>query len=188
MKAIFKVEMTDLVGGIENFPIEVVEKMIEEQVKQGNQPDVVAFQRCHDASVALGGFDWDKTEEGYKFWWEVIMEGRFGMFFKKYPKKANLVYIVGDSECGEDIIKTLEKQGGINRHNYVGDSEGVLYYIEPNNNIIEICGVEGKDKNLYEVLLATYTRIDVEESALEVTMEEIAKMFGVDVSCLRIKE
>jgi hypothetical protein len=187
MKTIFKVEKADLVGAINEYPIEVVEKMIEEQVKQGNQPDVVAFQRCHDASVALGGFDWDKTEEGYKFWWEVIMEGRFGMFFKKYPKKANLVYIVGDSECGEDIIKTLEKQGGINRHNYVGDSEGVLYYIEPNNNHIEICDFE-KSPELWEVLLATYTAIEANEDVFEVTMEEIAEMFDVEVSNLRIKK
>ena len=32
MKTIFKVEQSDLVGDIKDFPIEVVEKMIEEQV------------------------------------------------------------------------------------------------------------------------------------------------------------
>jgi hypothetical protein len=37
------------------------------------------------------------------------------------------------------------------------------------------------------VLLATYTSIDAEQIILEVTMEEIAEKFGVDVSNLRIK-
>jgi hypothetical protein len=38
------------------------------------------------------------------------------------------------------------------------------------------------------VLLATYTPIVAEEIVLEVTMEEIAEKFGVDVNNLRIKK
>ena len=187
MKVIFKVEKSDLVGDIENFPIEVVQKMVEEQVKQGNEPDVEVFQRCAIAGADLGGFDWFRTND--PLFWTMVIDGKnFELFFTEYPKKSNLVYIVGDSEIGMDIIKTLEKQGGKNTHNYKGDSEGVLYFIEPNNNTIEICGVEGKEKNLFEVLLATYTRIDAEESVLEVTLDEIAEKFGVEVSNLRIKK
>lgn len=186
MKVIFNVEKSDLVGDIENFPIEVVEKMVEEQVKQGNKPDVEVFQRCAIAGAELGGFDWIKTKD--PLFWTMVIDGRnFELFFTEYPRKSN-VYIVGDSECGRDIIKTLEKHGGINRHKYVGKSEGVLYYINPNNNTIEMCVVEGKDVNLYEVLLATYTCIEAEESVLEVSMDEIAEKFGVEVSNLRIKK
>ena len=188
MKAIFKVEKSDLVGGIKDFPIEVVEKMIEEQIKQGFRPDVEVFQKFPDAGLNKKGFIWSKTENGYFFWKEVIEEGNFDFFFRIYPKKANLVYIRGDIEIGMDIIKTLEKHGGINIHEYCGNSDGVLYYIEPNNNTIEMCCIGGKDKNLYEVLLATYTAIDAVKCALEVTMEEIADKFGVDVNNLRIKK
>lgn len=187
MKAIFKVEQSDLVGGIKDFPIELVDKMIEEQVKQGNKADVEVFQKNITTDAEDGGFDWDKTDDDIDFWQEVIGEGNFDLFFKKYPKKANLVYIVGDSEIGVDIIKTLEKYGGINRHNYCGNTDGVLYYIDPNNDTIEMCDIFN-DKMLYEVLLATYTPIDIEESILEVTMEEIAEKFGVDVNILRIKK
>jgi hypothetical protein len=189
MKAIFNVEKSDLVGGIEYFPIEVVEKMIDEQVRQGCQPNVKVFQKYPSAGISDNGFDWSVSEDGYNFWQEVIGVGNFDLFFERYPKKANLVYIIGDSEIGMDIIKTLEKNGGKNTHDYIGDSDGVLYYIEPNNNTIEMCCLDGKDKILYEVLLATYTCIDAEEdSILEVTMEEIAKKFGVDVKNLRIKK
>lgn len=189
MKAIFKVEQSDLVGDIKDFPIEVVEKMIEEQVKQGNCPNVEVFQKYGSADVNDDGFTWGNTEDGDDFWMEVIDECNFDLFFKKYPKKnnTNLVYIVGDSEVGMDIIKTLEKYGGINHHGYCGNTDGVLYYIGPNNDTIEMCNVDN-DKMLYEVLLATYTPIEAEEIVLEVTMEEIAKKFGVDVTNLRIKK
>lgn len=188
MKAIFKVEKSDLVDGIKDFPIEVVEKMIEEQVRQGNKANIGAFQEYPFAGISDNGFDWSETKDGYDFWEEVIGEGNFDLFFEAYPKNLNLVYIVGDSEIGMDIIKTLEKHGGINLHNYKGDSDDVLYFIDPNNNTIEMCGFDGKDKILYDVLLATYTAIDAEESIFEVTMEEIAEKFGVDVNSLRIKK
>lgn len=186
MKVIFKIEQCDLVGNIKDFPIEVIEKMIEEQVKQGNYPDVKVFQNYITSDVDDGGFDWNETNGGYDFWLEVVDNRNFELFFKKYPKKANLVYIIGDSEIGMDIIKTLEKYGGINEHNYKGDKNDCVYYIEPNNKFIEICDFE-LNKMLYEVLLATYTPIDAEESIFVVSMEEVAKKFGVDVSKLLIK-
>lgn len=187
MKAIFKVEQSDLVGDIKDFPIEVVEKMIEEQVKQGNCPNVEVFQKYNRADRKRGGFNWDDAENTYGFWSVVINDCDFDLFFEKYPKKAKLVYIAGDSEIGKDIIKTLEKNGGINEHNYKGNKNDCVYYIEPNTNFIEICDFK-LNKMLFEVLLVTYTRIEAEESVLEVTMEEIAEKFGVDVSILRIKK
>lgn len=189
MKAIFKVEQSDLVGDIKDMPIEVVEKMIEEQVAQGNCPNVEIFQKNATTDADEGGFNWCRTNGGSSFWIEVIEGGNFELFFDKYPKekKTNLVYIVGDSEIGMDIIKTLEKYGGINEHGYKGTENDCVYYIEPNSNFIKICDFS-RDEKLYEVLMVTYTPIDAEESVLEVTMEEIAKKFGVDVTNLRIKK
>lgn len=190
MEAIFKVEQSDLVGDIKDFPIEVVEKMIEEQVKQGNYPNVEVFQNGITSDRNNDGFSWDDAEDGYDFWEDVIDNDNFDLFFEKYPKKnntnTNLVYIIGDSEIGMDIIKTLEKYGGINEHNYKGEKNEVVYYIEPNNNFIEIC--EFGNLKLWDVLLATYTPIDAEMGVLEVTMEEIAEKFGVDITNLRIKK
>lgn len=189
MKVIFKVEQSDLVGDIKDFPIEVVEKMIEEQVKQGNCPNVEVFQNYVSADDDDDGFSWCNTDDGNDFWLKVIDEGNFDLFFEKYPKKnnTNLVYIVGDSEVGRDIIKTLEKYGGINEHDYEGGCNNGIYYIDPNNNFIELCDFS-TEKKLYKVLLATYTPIDAEECVLEVTMEEIAEKFGVKISNLRIKK
>ena len=187
MKTIYKVEQSDLIGAIEGFPIEVVQKMIEEQVKQGNKADVSVFQNDNTCDEEDGGFKWEDTVDGDDFWADVIDNKNFDLFSKKYPKKTNLVYIVGDSEVGIDIIKTLEKYGGINFYNYDGSSDGCLYYIEPNNNTIEICDFCA-DAKLYEVLMVTYQPIDAEEFFIEVSMEQIAEKFGVDVNKLRIKK
>ena len=189
MNVIFKVEQSDLVGQIKNFPIEVVEEMIEEQVAQGNYPNVEVFQKNIYADAEDEGFDWELTTDGSKFWRDVASLQNFNVFFKKYPKKnnTNLVYIIGDSEIGMDIIKTLEKYGGINEHNLEGSRDDCVYYIEPNNNFIEVCDFEG-NLSLWDVLMATYTPIKAEEFIVEFTMEQIAEKFGVDVKNLRIKK
>ena len=82
----YKVKQSDLKGQIKDFPIEVVQKMVEKQVHQGNKADVKVFQESKRASYPCGGFDKDRTKEGTVFWKEVIVDGNFSQFFKKYPK------------------------------------------------------------------------------------------------------
>lgn len=78
------VEQSDLIGKIENFPIEVVQMMVDEQVGHGNEADVKVFQRWRKAAV--GGFVWARTDDGFDFWDEVICRENFDLFFSKYPK------------------------------------------------------------------------------------------------------
>ena len=83
----YKVIEKDLEGQIEGFPIEVVQRMVDCQVEQGNKADIVAFQKMVCSNPY--GFDWSKTEEGLNFWHEVIGNWNFNLFFQKYPKKNN---------------------------------------------------------------------------------------------------
>ena len=78
------VEQSDLIGKIENFPIEVVQMMVDEQVRQGNKADVKVFQRRNFASDS--GFIWAGAVNGFDFWEEVIRYKNFDLFFSKYPK------------------------------------------------------------------------------------------------------
>lgn len=187
MRHIVKIEQTDLIGEIANFPIEVVEKMIERQIEQTNKADVSIFQKSNTSDLLRGGFDWDKTEEDFKFWKEVINKKNFRMFFVNYPKK---VYIKTPSEkvYGMDVIHTLEKYGGINNHEYVGDTKNCIYYIGY-NNAIEMCELNKSiNIQLGNLIENTYEEINVEKTIIEVTMEDIAKMMGVEVSKIRIKK
>ena len=80
-----QVKESDLIGELEGFPIEVVQRMCEEQVAQGRKfnPEVFARFKFSEGE----GFSWEESIEGYSFWDEVIDEKNFNLFFEKYPKK-----------------------------------------------------------------------------------------------------
>lgn len=189
MKVSFKVEKIDIVDSmLEDFPVEVVEKMLEEQIKQGNAPSLEVFFDNLIADKLQGGFTWNETEDGDEFWEAVIQNDNFDLFFEKYPKHNNLVYVVGNgNEVGEYVISTLEKYGGVNKHEYTGNNRGDYYFIDPITKYIEIADKD-VNKFTYNVVKTTFTRIDIEIPIIELTMEEIANKFGVNVKNLRIKK
>ena len=81
----YKVKKSDLKGQIKDFPIEIVQKMVEKQVHQGHKADVKVFQVKSDS--CFDGFKWARTIEGDSFWRNVIYQADFPLFFEKYPKK-----------------------------------------------------------------------------------------------------
>lgn len=193
--SVFEINKSHLVGKIADFPIEVVERMVYEQINQSQKPNPTVFTIKNFAGPGEGGFSWALTEDGYAFWEKVIRDKNFDLFFSKYPKKTvvyenkNFVCAVGYHNNGKKVIDTLVEHGGVNKLNYTGDCEEWLYYIEPNTNIIRVCDMHNdNDTKLYEVIMALYTPLEIEDSTVEVSMEDIAKMMGIDVSDLRIKK
>ena len=182
--ATIKITNADLIGRIQFFPIEVVEKMVEEQVNQGNKPDAKVFQKNASAGKSLKGFSWHGTEAGHSFWEKVLTEFNFELFFEVYPKVNRKVYIIGDSEIGIDIIKTLEDRGGVNRYGLEGIDDDVIYYIDPVCNIIKCTNI-GTDT--YNVISATFECIAAEEHKIVVSLQKVAELLGVDVSRIAIK-
>ena len=81
------VEQSDLVGALKEFPIEVVQEMVNEQVRQGYKADVEVFQEYVYVRGVRGGFDWSNSIMGEDFWDDVLHRKIFDTFFKKYPKK-----------------------------------------------------------------------------------------------------
>ena len=179
-----KVTQKDLIGDLKDFPIEVVEKMLQKQYKQVNKKDISIFQeyRCYDKQN--GGFSWEDTIEGHQFWRHVINDKNFDVFFERYPKISKKVYIHGDEKLYENVIKSLEIRGGINVTNLIGDGGGI-YYIDPKTNHIETC--TKNDEKLYNVITSTFEQIKPDKF-VEITLSEIAEKLGVDVNLLRIKK
>lgn len=64
-------------GEIENFPKEILQKMIIEQNLQGNKINIKIFQKNKTSTYINGGFDWNNTIDGEKFWHEVIYNENF---------------------------------------------------------------------------------------------------------------
>ena len=182
-----KVATKDLIGDLKDFPIEVVEIMLQKQYKQVDKMDISIFQKCKFSDNYQGGFHWSDTIEGHEFWNDVIREGRFDVFFERYPKLSKNVYIRGDVHNGEEVIKELESRGGINYHGYSGNVNGLLYFIDPVTNYI--VHASKLDATLQNLLTSNYTEITPGEyTMVELTMEEIAEKFGVGVDKLRIKK
>lgn len=179
-----KITKKDLIGDLENFPIEVVEKMLEKQYKQVNKKDVSVFQKYKCSDIDYEGFRWQNTIEGYDFWNDVIRKEKFNRFFERYPKLSKKVYIHGDDKLYENVIKTLERRGGINDVCYTGNGD-CFYYIDPITSHIEICM---PDEKLYNVIKSTFEKIEPEEFAIEMTLSEIAEKLGINVEQLRIKK
>jgi hypothetical protein len=175
----------DLIGDLKNFPIEVVEKMLEKQYKQVNKKDVSVFQEYKCSDTQRGGFRWENTIEGHEFWSDVIRFENFDRFFERYPKLSKNVYIYGDDKLYENVIKTLERRGGINATNLVGDGN-CIYYIDPKTNHIEIC-IQDEQK-LYNVITSTFEKLEPDKFIIEMTLPEIAEKLGIDVELLRIKK
>ena len=96
----YKVTEKDLVGQIKDFPIEVVQKMVDCQVEQGYKADVTAFQICKKY-----GFLWCDSEDGTEFLESVIVDMNFDVFFKKYPKHQ--VTIQKDMETNKIILNGI---------------------------------------------------------------------------------
>ena len=175
----------DLIGDLKNFPIEVVEKMLQKQYKQVNKKDITVFQTYKCSDKQNGGFRWEDTIEGHEFWSDVIRKENFDIFFERYPKVSKNVYIFGDDKLYENVIKALEKRGGINATTLVGDGN-CIYYIDPKTNHIEIC-IRGEEK-LYNVITSTFEKIEPDKFIVEMTLPEIAEKLGIDVEQLRIKK
>lgn len=190
--SVFEVTKRHLVGEIADFPMEVVERMVYEQINQSQKPNPTVFAIKNSAAPSEGGFSWVATEDGYAFWEKVIRKKNWDLFFSKYPKKTvvyentNRVYAVGDHNNSEKVIDALVEHGGVNKLNYKGDCDAWLYYIEPTTNIIRVCDIYC-DTKLYEVIMALYTQLEIDKT-VEVSMEDIAEMMGVNVSDLRIKK
>ena len=102
----YKVTEKDLVGEIKDFPIEVVQKMVERQIEQGNKADVTVFQKYKFNDKNNGGFDWKITIDGGYFWENIIKNKNFYLFFKKYPKQNQLT-IQKDMETNKLILNGI---------------------------------------------------------------------------------
>ena len=67
-------------------PVEIQERMLDEQERQGNPRNVEVFEADILADTADGGFLWKESVDGYDFWDKIVFSGDFTEFYKKYPK------------------------------------------------------------------------------------------------------
>lgn len=64
-------------GQLKYFPENVVNKMLDYQEEQTGKRDITVFEENVKCSKVSGGFHWANTEEGYQFWYSVIIKREF---------------------------------------------------------------------------------------------------------------
>ena len=176
----YKVKPSDLKGQIKDFPIEVVQKMVERQYEQTGKCNVKIFQLYKRTDKVDGGFLWRNTIEGYEFWRTIIDHNNFDLFFAKYPKHY---YVKRTYETKiDDIISKLVSLGGKSIYKNYGIH--AFYYIDPINFNIERCD---QGTPMANIITTFYTEVFVDE-VYEYTMDEIAEKLGIDVKRLKIKK
>lgn len=109
-------------GDLENIPIEIIERMLEYQVEQGNPRDVTVFQNSAYKNKQFGGFDWTSTPEGADFWQTVLIEEKFDLFFDRhlYPSLLKTIYL-SDGYTEDEVQKILNESEIIKlKHRYAG--------------------------------------------------------------------
>lgn len=108
----YEVKPEDLIGKIKDFPIEIVQQMVNRQIEQGNPADIEIFQYDKSAGKAVGGFNWWSTREEHTFWARVISNKNFDIFFAKYPKVnvyPKVMLVSNDNENWEQRVVFMEK-------------------------------------------------------------------------------
>ena len=89
-----------------DLPVEIQEKMLDEQVQQGNPRNAEVFERNIGADAIGGGFLWADSEEGFDFWAKILED-------EKYPKQSPLkiiplhIKILDSKDLLEEIAEKL---------------------------------------------------------------------------------
>ena len=167
-------------GELEGFPPEIVEKMLEKQVEQGNKRDVTVFEDLIHISGFNGGFTWDNTQEGWDFWNKVLRDKHFNIFFEKYPK--------------DPIKTTYPKVMMVGHKPLTPTRKGVkrVVFMEKCNHFLawdRAKTIEESEK-IYRVAVWKYAKDIEEPQIVELTFKDISegKGVGVDPSLIRIKK
>ena len=168
-------------GKIKGFPEEVVEKMLEHQAREGYPRDVTVFEKNKFASTFERGFRWGKTNEGEEFWFNVIKNKDFDLFFERYPKDNY-------------PKKTYPKVMMVSTYPITDDNKGIkrVVFMEKNGKYLAWMDATTLEQAKKETGTTAWRYAkDIESSnIIELTFEDISKGkgVGIDPKLIRIKE
>ena len=91
-----KVKKKHLVGQIADFPLHVVQLMVDEQVRQGNPANPSIFAKRVAADKKEGGFDWKYTNLRYMGWNAVIRKKKFHLILEPEKFQVQPEHLVGE--------------------------------------------------------------------------------------------
>lgn len=181
-----KVQEKDLIGDIKGFPIEIVQAMCDEQVKQGNKFNVSVFQRKKNSHKLDWGFSWiEATNSG--FWFDIIMLKNF----KKFFLEKNIIpsdWCVQGGDKTIDIFSKLNKENSININSNYGLHVNRYYYIGSGNTVYKLdtpIGIIFTPEEVYQ-LFSNNKKMTEEKIKKRISSKEAQSI--INIACNSWKE
>lgn len=177
-------------GEIKDFPKEIVDRMLILQEEQSGKKDLSVFEDVASASKSGGGFTWAITEEGDKFWTEVIAMKKFDVFFDKYPKRISFEKETACGYCATivasvgnyNIVEVEDTDGNTELHVY----NEMLYHANGNQDLDIIGDWLEKPSEIdlykwfrglgYDSLMIMYHRAEIPFKGIEEYKRNIKKV------------
>lgn len=209
-----KVKKSDCIGQIVDFPVDIVQAMVDHQVNQGNQPLVSIFQIKKDMSRSGGGFNWSETVEGVKVWSQVLNYKNFDSFYEYHNLKIKIKPVTIDlkeedpegdiiaDEFAQDISISCEETDALKFGDLVivKDEQGIrrkrIFITEaPNIGFICIPIISYRELlkgNTTRPLMTPFANCEkvIEKEYVYLTLEDISQGKGVGIlpHLLKIKK
>ena len=117
---------TKIMGDIAGMPQPIVNKMLDEQEKQGNKKTIEPFIKDKFSLKSQDGFTWSDSKDGTEFWGEVL-RGDYELFFEKYPE---LLPKKGVEEVSTEEVVTEE---GLSVDSFIEKNKEALQDISKTN-------------------------------------------------------
>lgn len=79
-------------------------------------------------------------------------------------------FVRGHLERGNEVIVSLEKLGGVNKHCHTGNNSELLYFIEPKTNYISCCSPRSKESQsraLCQFILECWEEIRLSDTFMD---------------------
>lgn len=185
-----RVTKNDLKGEIADFPLEVVERMVECQEEQGNHPNVIIFQNHKDTPSRKGGFDWKETREGVGPWSAAINYKNFkpllSLLEMEESNNNQTLQLNGVELKPGDRVNYIAPEGSRHTRVFVAYVEGLPrpYIICTQDRWAEIQAGCNKQKN---VIFADSNSVSPIREKVKLTKEQIAEKFGVDADLIEFE-
>ena len=81
----------------------IVEQMLDEQERQGNKRDVKMFETRYTRFKLNNGFDWEFSEKGNDYWFDILVMG----IIPDEPKKPTYPRVMMVSANGDYWVKRV---------------------------------------------------------------------------------
>lgn len=151
------VKQSDLVGNVADFPIEIVQVMVDRGLEQSMSLDFVLSVMQTEVAAALA---WSQAVEGGAFWRKVIVQRRWDVFYARYPDLLGnkIRYAIVKDGCSgipECIWGYIGPYHGFAEKSKAGD----IYFIENVYGKIK-AGFAIKGSPRYRRVIANGTRIE----------------------------